>query len=206
MRPAHYTRILSRRGRVVALFALVGFLASAVVIFAQPLRYGGTVRLLIIQRSTYGLDPYTAAKSAERIADNLSQVLYTQDFFTKVLAQDPTIDQTKFPSDQTKRRKAWEQALRTSLTQGTGLLSVTVLSTDKGEATKIAQSIADVLTLRGKEYIGGDLEVKLVDTPLVSSYPISPNVPLGLAVGLLAGLVVGVFYALWTGEVEHGHV
>ena len=43
------------------------------------------MRLLIIQRSTLGLDPYTAVKSAERIADNLSQVIYTQDFFNKTL-------------------------------------------------------------------------------------------------------------------------
>ena len=200
MRYTVYTDLLRRHARLIGLFSLIGVLAAAVVVFAQPLRYGGTVRLLIIQRSTLGLDPYTAQKSAERIADNLGQVIYTQDFFSKVLAQDASIDQKQFPEDQTKRRKAWGRTVRTVLVQGTGLLSVTALATEKDEAVKLAQAIAAVLTVSGKEYIGGDLDVKLVDAPLASSYPVSPNIPLGLVLGLVLGALAGAGYVVWKVE------
>lgn len=195
-----YAQIIRRSYRQIALFALIGLVVSLVAIFVQPLRYGATVRLLIIQRSTIGIDPYTAVKSAERIADSLSQVIYTQDFFNKVLKQDPSIDQTNFPTDPSNRRAAWQSAVRTSLVTGTGLLSVTALSEDKTEATKIAQSIADVLTVSGKDYISGDLDVKLVDSPIVSRYPISPNIPLGVGLGFGGGLLAGIFYVLWNHE------
>lgn len=193
------SHLLARKSRTIGFFGLIGLLVSLVVVFAQPLRYGATVRMLIIQRSTLGLDPYTAVKSAERIADSLSLVIYTQDFFNKILKQDGTIDQTKFPSDPTKRYKAWEKTVRTSLVTGSGLLSLTALSTDQAEAVKLAQAIADVLTVSGKEYVGGDLEVKLVDSPLVSPYPIAPNIPLSLVLGLLIGLLGGVGYAVVSG-------
>jgi capsular polysaccharide biosynthesis protein len=151
-----------------------------------------------------GLDPYTAVKSAERIADNLSQVVHTQDFITKVLRQDSSIDQSRLPTDPSKRRKSWQKTVRTSLVSGTGLLTVTALSEDKNEAVKIAQAIADVLSVSGKEYIGGDLEVKVVDTPLPSSYPISPNIPLAAAIGVVFGFAIGAFYVLWKEESRAG--
>ena len=200
MRYAHQLKILNRRYKTVALFTLIGLLAAAIAVLSQPLRYGASVRLLIIQRSTLGLDPYTAVKSAERIADNLSQVVHTQDFITKVLRQDSSIDQSRLPTDPSKRRKAWHKTVRTSLVSCTGLLTVTALSEDKNEAVKIAQAIADVLSVSGKEYIGGDLEVKVVDTPLPSSYPISPNIPLAAAIGVVFGFAIGAFYVLWKEE------
>lgn len=196
----HYTRTVSRHYRIVAIFTAVGLLASAIAVFSQPLRYGASVRTLIIQRSTYDLDPYTAIKSAERIADNLAQVVHTDDFFLKVLKQDVSIDQNRFPTDPNQRRKTWQKTVRTSLVSGTGLLTVTALSEDKGEAVKIAQGVADVLSVSGKEYIGGDLDVKIVDTPLATQYPISPNIPLGLGLGLAIGLLIGMFYVIWSGE------
>jgi capsular polysaccharide biosynthesis protein len=187
---------LARKSRTIGFFGLIGLLVSLVVVFAQPLRYGATARLLVIQRSTLGLDPYTAVKSAERIADNLSLVMYTQDFFNKILKQDASIDQTKFPSEPRKRYKAWQKTIRTSLVTGSGLLSVTALSTDQAEAVKLAQAVAGVLTVSGKEYVGGDLEVKLVDSPLASTYPIAPNIPLSLVLGLWIGLLCGLGYAM----------
>lgn len=196
----HYARTLSRHYRTVAIFAAVGLLASAIAVFSQPLRYGASVQLLVIQRSTYGLDPYTAVKSAGQIADNLSQVVRTDDFFSKVLKQDPTIDQSRFPTDPNQRRKTWQKTVRASLVSGTGLLSVTALSEDKGEAVKLAQAIADVLTVYGKDYIGGDLDIKVVNSPLASEYPISPDIPLGLGLGLGIGLLAGMFYVIWSIE------
>ncbi len=36
-----------------------------------------------------------------------------KDFFNKILRQDPSIDQTKFPTDPGQRYKAWEKTVRT---------------------------------------------------------------------------------------------
>lgn len=189
-------RILKRRWRMVAAFGAVGLLVSALATFVQPLRYGSTVRLLIIQKSIFGVDPFTAIKSAERVAQNLSEVLTTTDFFTKVLAEDPTIDQSYFSEKPTIRRRQWKRMVRTELTPNTGLLTVTILHPAPEEAGKVAQAVSDVFTTRGREYVGGDLEIKLVDAPLGSRFPVSPNIPVNLGAGLFVGVLIGVVYVL----------
>ena len=197
-------RILKRRWRFIALFGVIGLLVSTVATFVQPLRYGSTVRLLVIQKSIFGVDPYTAIKSAERVAQNLSEVLNTTDFFTKVLSEDPSIDQSYFSERASTRRRQWKRMLRTQITAGTGLLTVTILHPAPEEDGKIAQAVSDVFTTRGREYVGGDLEIKLVDTPLASRFPVSPNIPVNLGAGLFVGLLVGLVYALRSAVRTHG--
>ncbi|TAL19628.1 hypothetical protein EPN90_02930 [Patescibacteria group bacterium] len=196
----NYLKSVYPHSRLVGLFVLVGLLAAAAFTFAQPLRFGATVRMLIIQRSAYGLDPYTAVKSAERIADNLSLVVHTEDFLQKTLAQDQNIDQKQFPADANRRVRFWNRVLRARLTPGTGLLSLTAYATEKFEAERIAQAAGNVLIIHGREYIGGDLEVKLVDSPHATPYPVSPNIPLNFGLGALLGLLVGIGYSFWKGN------
>lgn len=198
---SHAIRLLLRRhGIPVGGFALLGIALAALFTFTQPLRYGATARLLIIQRATYGLDPYTALTSAERVAGNLSELLSTTDLFTKVSAQDPQVSWNDFGDTDAARRKAWEGAIRAEVAAGSGLLSVTALHTEKEQAGRIAQAVADVLTSRGKEYVGGDVEIKLVDAPLVSKRPVDPNIPLLLGLGGVLGAAVGVGYVLLGGR------
>lgn len=187
---------MKRHARAIAAFAALGLLVSGAVTFLQPLRYGAALRLLIIQRSSFGLDPFTAIKSAERVAENLSQVITTTDFFNNVLAQDQAIDRLYFSERQSVRRRQWRRMVRTSVTSGTGLLSVTVLHPSATEATKISQAVADVFRDRGRDYVGGDIEIKLVDAPIPSRYPISPDIPLNLAGGVVLGALVGTVLVL----------
>lgn len=193
MTPLH---ALKRHARTIAAFAALGLLVSAAITFLQPLRYGATVRLLIIQRSSFGLDPFTAIKSAERVAENLSQVITTTDFFTNVLAQDPAIDRMYFSDRQSARRRQWRRMVRASIASGTGLLTITILHPKAAEATSISQAVADVFRDRGRDYVGGDIEIKLVDAPIPSRYPISPDIPLNLAGGLVLGGLVGIVLVL----------
>ena len=193
MTPFH---ALKRHWQIVAGFTLLGLVVSAVATFVQPLRFGATVRLLVIQRGAYGVDPFTAVKSAERVAENLSQVVSTTDFFSKVLSQDPAIDQSYFSDRAGARRRQWRRMVRSVVVPGTGILSVTALHPRSDEASRVSAAVAAVLTSRGREYIGGDIEVKLVDAPLVSTFPVSPNIPLNLASGLVLGAIVGTVYVL----------
>lgn len=198
MTPIHTLR---RSWKTLLGFAALGLVVSGMATFVQPLRYGATARLLVIQRTSYGVDPFTAVKSAERVAENLAQVISTTDFFIKVIEQDATINTNYFSSRADVARRQWRRMARTSVAPGTGLLAVTVLHPDTVEATKISKAVAEVLTSRGREYIGGDIEIKLVDAPIASRFPVAPNIPVNLASGLVLGLLVGAVLALRRGAV-----
>jgi hypothetical protein len=50
-----------------------------------PRQYSAESKVLLISRDRSGVDPYTQAKSAERIGADLAQVMPTVDFYSKGL-------------------------------------------------------------------------------------------------------------------------
>lgn len=194
----NYLHVVSREWRRVLVIGVLAALLATAVSFVRPLEYSSTVRLLIIERSALGLDPYTAIRSAEGISGNLASIVYTTSFFNKVLAAGFPIDQTTFKKDETKRRKQWKQMVSTSVARGSGILTITVYHKNRDQATQITNAIGTVLQREGWTYVGGgDLQVKIVDEPLTSRYPTRPNIPVNAFAGLVLGFVVGVAYILW---------
>jgi capsular polysaccharide biosynthesis protein len=197
MQEYQYTRALARSWRKIMLFGLIAALCGAGLSFIFPLRYSSTMSLLIIQKQLSQADPYTAIKASERIADNLGQIIYTTSFFDKVMSAKFNIDQSIFSSDEIKRRKQWRQMIGTQVVRGSGMLVVAVYHQDKSQAEQIARAIAFVLTTEGWQYVGGgDLQVKLVDQPLASRFPVRPNIPANAFTGFILGIIVGSGYVL----------
>jgi len=197
MSETSYITTISRGWKRIALFAVVSALFAVAVSLAFPLRYSSSMRMLIIQGSLASADPYTAIKSSERIADNLAQVMYTTSFYDKVMGAKFNIDESYFGDEERKIRKRWNDALGTQVVRGSGMLDITVYHTDKEQAEQISQAIAFVLTTEGWKYVGGgDLEIRLVDDPLVSKWPVRPNLPANALTGLVLGSIAGVGYVL----------
>lgn len=199
MHETHYMNILVRGWKRILLFAILTSFFGVGVSFLFPLQYSSTMSLLIIQSSLSQVDPYTAIKASERISDNLGQIIYTTSFYDKVMNAGFNIDQTIFSDDEIRRRKQWSRMISTQVTRGSGILVVSVYHVDPEQATQIAQTIAFVLTTEGWTYVGGgDLQIKLVDSPLESRWPVRPNIPANAFMGFVLGLIAGSGYVLAT--------
>jgi hypothetical protein len=75
-------RLVSAGWRSIVGLALFGAVLATLASFLRPIEYASTVRLLILQTNAGGLDPYTALKSTERIAQNLGVLAYTSSFWS----------------------------------------------------------------------------------------------------------------------------
>jgi capsular polysaccharide biosynthesis protein len=206
----HFGKIALRGWKKIMLFGLLAMVVAVGLSLTQKLKYSSTIRMLIIQPSSLNVDPYTAIRSAEQIGNNLAQVVYTTDFFTKVTnAPNFAIDPTYFPDNDAKRRKLWSQTVSVRVENGTGLLNITVYHPNKDQATAIAQAIGYVMTNQGANYVGGTaLQIKLVDEPLVSNFPVKPNLAVNGFTGLILGALFGAIYVILTDKsrkylVEH---
>lgn len=199
------TTLLARYKTTVLLFTVVGILLGVVFSFVRPLEYRASTRLLITQ-GTLSADAYTASRSAERIADDLSQIVYTTTFFEQVIDAGYNIDESQFPPEETqaaKRRRVWSRMVQANVTRGTGLLTIGVFHDDPKQARQIAEAISFVLTQRGWQYTSGkDISVRQVDAPLVSKYPVRPNIPANAFVGLILGALVGGVFVVARAEQE----
>lgn len=185
-----FTHILVRRYRVIVLVGLAFAVVSLGLSFLFPLEYRADSQLLIISKARYGVDPYTVAKSTERIGENLAQVIGTNDFFEKVLARNENLNTERFQNVSDRvRRKRWEKAVQGTVVFGTSILAVNAYHTDADQAKLYAQTVMNTLIETAPEYIGTDVTLKVVNQPIVTTWPVRPNIPANMAVGFVAGIL-----------------
>lgn len=189
-------RLLSKHAKLITTWSLVlAFLSVGLSMFF-PKQYSATSQVLIISRDKTGVDPYTQARSAERIGVNLAQIMKTTDFFNK------TLNSTAFPFDKEQwkklsdraQRKKWAKDVQATMIYGTGLMRIKVYANSKEEAVNLSGAVTQTVSAQGWEYLGGDVAIKTVSTPLVAKWPARPNLPVNFVVGLLVGFFIS---SLW---------
>lgn len=192
----YFNNLKTHQKTIVVIIGLVVVL-SLILTLIQPFEYRSSSQLLIIQKHNPNLDAYTASRSAERLSKNLSNVIYTSSFFEKVMNSGFDL-KDKFSKNEAKRRSQWKRKVVAQVSMETGMLRISVYDRDKVQAKEFTQAIAHVLSTKGEEYHGGgeDVEIKLVDAPLASRFPVRPNLALNLFTGLILGVVAGGGYLM----------
>jgi capsular polysaccharide biosynthesis protein len=178
----------------VLLFAACGTVLAVLLSLLRPLEYSSSTSILITQELGV-VDAYTASRSAERIADDLSSIVYTSTFYDKVMNSGYSIDTDYFPEDPIKERDRWEKTISASVARSSGLLDIRAYHPDVSQAEEIARAVAFVLTTQGWTYTsGGNITVQVVDDPLNSRYPVRPNIPVNAISGFFLGALGGAAY------------
>lgn len=197
----NYTKDALEGWQTILVFALLGLILALLLSFVQPLKYSSQVRLLILQDVGASVDAYTASRSEERIAENLATIVYTTTFFDQVMNAGFSINQDAFSEEDYKRRREWSRAVTATVSRGTGILTITAYHQDVEVAEQISRAIAFVLTQNVDRYTsGGNVNVNLVDAPLLSRWPVKPNVLINLFSGFILGGFAGVGYILLQAE------
>lgn len=177
---------------------VVGIIAMLVLMFGVTRNYTSEVQILVIQKYTL-TDSYTAAKSAEKVSQNLGEVIKTSVFLDDVIATGKVdlTDITKLPEDE--KRKAWAKKLSTEIDSNAPILKITAYDPDRSRAEAIATTVAQVLIDKGGDYHGAPdtISLKVVDTALTSNTASSPSIPLYTVAAMLAtAFIFTLFYVL----------
>lgn len=176
--------------------AFLGLLLALAFSLLSPLQYSSTVRLLISQPASTSLDAYTVLKSNERIAQSLSQLLYTSTFFENILSQAEGVDASYFPADELKRRQLWQQSVETGVEPNSGLMTVTVYHANREQARALVNAAAEELTKQAPNYFGFSVRLQVIDRALDSRWFARPNFMTNGLFGLSIGLLLGVAWVL----------
>jgi capsular polysaccharide biosynthesis protein len=188
--------VLRQHITLLVIWGIIGAILAGSISFVFPLQYSATSQVLIISKDRNGVDPYTQSKSAERISENLAEIIKTTDFYNKVMESTAVPFDKDFWKNLTERqqRKSWGRNVQPETVYGTSLLKITTYAETPDEVKNFCNAVTQTITTRGWEYIGGDVVLKQVDNPLVSLFPTRPN----LIINVLAGFLVGILLsALW---------
>jgi capsular polysaccharide biosynthesis protein len=183
--------LLAKNFKLIFVWGVLLAVISAAISLLFPWKYSAQSQVLIISRDRSGVDPYTQAKSAERIGDNLTQVMRTSDFMQKVMdTPNATFDKARWQNlTARKQRQLWEKDVVGEMQYGSSLMRITVYST-KDDVVALANAVTDAVATRGWEYIGGDVALKIVSAPLISPWIAKPNIILNAMIGFVAGLIL----------------
>ncbi len=195
MATQNYIRLFLRSWKLLIVTTLVGALLALVFSLVQPLRYSSTERILITQTNAAGLDPYTALKSTERIAQNLSELIYTSSFFNAVMSK-AQLDAAYFPTDEISKRTKWRDSIQTSVSAGTGVMSIVAYHTNRDAATELAVRVSQELVNITPNYFGYSVRVQIIDDPLPSRFYAKPDFLKNALLGLIAGFLLGTAWIL----------
>lgn len=198
-----YSALFLFHRKKIILGAAVGLVAFLIGSVFFTWEYSATTRLLVIPSSSLGVDPYTTIKSAERISENLAQVIHTSSFFDRVVKtqQQFNFDPAGFVNlIEVKRRTAWEKAVVTEVVPGTGFLDLKVYNKDKEQAVNWASAISYTLSTQGFEYTSSNVQIKIVDTPLASRFITRPNFLMLGFIGIIVGSMISATYILFKYE------
>lgn len=184
---------LKRHWRHIFAIGLSVAIVALVASLLLPLEYRADAQLLVVSKTRYGVDPYTAVKSAERVGENIEQIVKTDVFYNQVLSQPGyELDTARFSNipDRT-RRKRWQEAMHANVVYGTGVLNVSTYHTNPAQAKAFAAAAMDALVQNGWEYVGGDVALKIVNRPVTSRIPVRPNLVTNAIAGFVVGVVLG---------------
>ena len=198
-----YFQILRRHYWLVIISVLLAMALAFFLTMLFPLNYSSTTQVMIIQKQLTESDSYLAAKASEKVAANLAQVMYSTSFLQAV-NESALADLTKINSlEESDKRKAWGKAISAEVIPNTGILQITAYQTNPAQAEQLASALAATIVARGSEYHGGgeNIELKQINAPLTSKYPVQPNLLANLSLAALLGLIGSMVYLFLRPEV-----
>lgn len=199
-----YILHLARSWKTMALVGLLVATMSGAITALFPLEYRAETQVFILSRTPAGVDPFTLAKTAERIGANLAQIVYTSSFFDRVMliARDQ-VNKEQFGADDREQRKNWRKTVDVGVVPGTGFLRVAAFHKDPRQAGVIAQAIVSTLVDKGWEYVGGEVQIKAVDNVVLSRFPVRPNILLNMVIGFIIGAFGVIVFELFRAPRHH---
>ena len=183
-------RIARSKKLLIAIGILCGLIAGGASL-AFPLKYRADAQVYILSQARFGVDPYTVIKSGERIAENLVQIMKTEDFYEKTKTETSyAVDWRYFENREPReKKKLWENTIAPSVGYGTSILTVSAYHTDPNQAIAIAGATSNALVSKTTEYVGGDVSIRLVNRPIVTPFPVKPNILFNALAGALIGIL-----------------
>ncbi|MEA2113746.1 MAG: hypothetical protein U9P63_03800, partial [Patescibacteria group bacterium] len=167
------------------------------MVIQEPV-YKASSKILIVQKQIAGQDIYTISKSAQYLTKILKEGIYSDVFFEDVLLSPYQLEKNDFSKEAKKRRKEWERDIRVAIVRDLGVMEIDVFHSEREKAKEINLAIINVLEKDHSFYHGGgeNVELKILDYPLVSERPVTVKLWIGSFLGALIGFLIGIGWVL----------
>jgi capsular polysaccharide biosynthesis protein len=191
-----FLELLSRKKQTVLSIMLLFVLLTAVLMSFQHFKYEAKSRILLLQHNGEAMDPYNAAKSNQFISSLLASVVSSNAFLNDVFGAGFNIDESYFGNNTYDKLNKWQKTADARAINDTGIIEINTYHTDKTQAEQINSAIINVIKTKNGAYYGRneDISIKVIDEPIISDWPVRPNILLNLALTIFISLLISFSY------------
>lgn len=191
-----FFKYLREYNKVVIIIFLLSLLLGTIITFAQPLKYSVKSRLLISQNIS-GLDPYTVSKSNQYLSSLFSQVLRSSSFFDNLKNSAYNIELSYFGDNYRTQIKTWRKTIEAQSIGDTGILEIYIYHPNTYQAQQIAVAVNQIMTNKSliyQENLGDEIKISVIDQPLISTYPVKPNILFNFLASIILASGFSIFW------------
>lgn len=189
-----FQKLLKQGRSTVVGFILIFLIIGLIVSLAQPLKYRSRSRLLIIQPNAS--DAYTVARSNEYIGNLTARVIASGSFLDTLKGSNAVFDRNYFLGTYKDSVKKWNKTVFARSGGDTGIIDIEIYHTNQKEAERLSLAVNNLIVSGSGPYRfnPGENLITVIDQPVVSTFPVKPNLPLNLSLSLLFGFLAGASY------------
>lgn len=193
-----FIKVIKNRRWAVLLIIAIFLVMAVVAILIQPLKYEASSRLLIIQENP-STDFYTMTKSNQYLGSLLTETVASGSFYDLVSAANPSINWGYFGQTYKQQVMKWEQTVEASSASDAAIIQINVYHPDPEQARQIALAVDNLLVSPNGLFqnSANNIKLKIIDQPIVSTYPVKPNITADLIGALALGLLFGLIYVYY---------
>lgn len=191
-----FFKLIGKRKQTILAIVLLFVFIATILTLVQPLKYESKSKLLVLQNFGENFDPYSAAKSNEYLSNLLARITTSEIFFEEMLNSGFNVDRGYFSDRADKKLKIWDTTIVARAVNDSGIISVNIYHTDKYQTEQIARAVNYVLKTKNSQFYtgGSNVNIKVIDEPIVSKWPVKPNAPMNIGFAIVLGLISGLFY------------
>ena len=193
-----FFEILGRKKQTILSIVLFFVLLMTALTSFQSFKYEAKSRILLLQYNGEAMDPYNAAKSNQFISNLLASVVSSNAFFNDVLGAGFNIDQKYFGDDTSDKLEKWQKTAEARAINDTGIIEINTFHSDKTQAEQINSAIINIIKTKNNSYYGRneDISIKVIDEPIMSDWPVRPNLILNFSLTIFLSLIIASLYII----------
>ena len=190
-----FIQLAKKRKMTVINITLIFVIIGLIITLAQPLKYRSKSRLLILQPNT-AADAYAVARSNQYVGGLISEIIYSGSFLDSLNASTFSFNRSMFNGSYKQNLKLWGKTVYAKSGGDTGVIDIEIYHTNPEEAKNISIAVNELIVSGQSPYKfnANQTKISVIDQPVVSTFPVKPNVPINLAMSLLFGFLSGCSY------------
>ena len=188
-------KVIKKSYKIAVAITTIFLVIALIATFSQSLKYETESKILVVQNFSGDVDAYSASRLNEFLSGILVRIISSESFFNQTLDSGFNIDRSYFSGTKNQQMKQWGKTVKARSTYDSGIITLNVYHPNPEQAENISKATIYTLKTTNNFYHSvQNVDLRTIDSPSTSRFPVKPNIILNLLIGIIFGGTFSVLY------------